>query len=291
MPQSGIYAITNVITNDCYVGSSARLAHRRQQHFNALRRGCHACQHLQRSFDKYGESSFVFSVLEETLPEKDVLIQREQHWMDTLQPRFNKRVVAHSNLGMKNSEETRLKKSEAAKKRPPHSPEVIARIAAKRRGSKRSEAAKRKTSETLKANKRVWTEEQKQQIAESNRDAWAKKSKEEKHSYTQNRPPISEETRTKQRKAKLGRKLSRESVEKRSATVRGSKRSEEARQHMREAQQALAEQRRLANPQEPKVYKYSEERRQKMAEGRKATWARKKAAQAESQIIKQEPLF
>lgn len=52
-----------------------------------LKRGKHHSSHMQRSWDKYGESSFDFSVLEECA--KGQLFEREQHYIDLLHPAFN----------------------------------------------------------------------------------------------------------------------------------------------------------------------------------------------------------
>lgn len=88
-------------------------------------------------------------------------------------------------LGMKNSEETRRKQSEAAKKRPPRDREVIERIAAKNRGRKQSEEEKRKRSESLKGHQ--VSEETRRKIVETNRLTWAEKSAEEKGAIAQKR--------------------------------------------------------------------------------------------------------
>lgn len=56
----GIYVIRNDVTGNGYVGQSCRMRKRIADHFNLLRRGVHPNPHLQRAFDKYGESSFSY---------------------------------------------------------------------------------------------------------------------------------------------------------------------------------------------------------------------------------------
>lgn len=51
----GIYEIACVVTNKVYIGQSINIPRRRSEHFSELRRGLHANQHLQHSFDFYGE--------------------------------------------------------------------------------------------------------------------------------------------------------------------------------------------------------------------------------------------
>jgi len=62
---SGIYKIINVVNNKFYIGSSVDLRKRKSKHFSELRHNKHNNKHLQRAWDKYGEASFVFVVVEE----------------------------------------------------------------------------------------------------------------------------------------------------------------------------------------------------------------------------------
>ncbi len=107
----GVYRIVNTVTGDCYVGSSAYVQSRKSEHFQRLRKQTHANIHLQRVFDKYGEESLVFEVLERPPVEK--LIEREQHWIDTLEPTYNIRKIAESNLGLKASDAAKAKQRQA----------------------------------------------------------------------------------------------------------------------------------------------------------------------------------
>lgn len=81
--KSGIYCITNIIDNKRYVGSTAQTFHKRWwQHKNNLNKGNHNNPHLQNAWNKYGEESFSFEILEYC--ERENLIEREDWWIDLL---------------------------------------------------------------------------------------------------------------------------------------------------------------------------------------------------------------
>lgn len=107
--QSGVYKIENKINNKIYVGSCKRFTYRRHKHFTELRHNKHHNQHLQRSFDKYGEKSFEFIIIEKVKTSR--LLEREQHYIDILNPEYNIQRIAGSNLGIKFTEEHKKKMS------------------------------------------------------------------------------------------------------------------------------------------------------------------------------------
>lgn len=76
--KSGIYRILNNLTGKFYLGRSSNLFDRKSRHFSQLRKGIHHNIHLQRSFNKYGQSCFTFEVLEYT----DNLVEKEQEYFD-----------------------------------------------------------------------------------------------------------------------------------------------------------------------------------------------------------------
>lgn len=90
---SGIYKIRHMSSDKIYIGSSCQIGVRFQQHKLRLRRGKHHSKHLQRSWNKYGEESFAFEIIEEC--DREVLKDREQHYIDTLIPEYNESVVTH----------------------------------------------------------------------------------------------------------------------------------------------------------------------------------------------------
>ena len=87
MKISGIYKITNTITNDFYIGSSKDVK---------LRWAVHKCQsvwkkypnkQLYQDMKNYGTDKFVFEILEEV--EIEELKEKEQQFIETLKPTYN----------------------------------------------------------------------------------------------------------------------------------------------------------------------------------------------------------
>lgn len=78
----GIYEIRNIENNKFYVGSSVHILRRFGDHKRELRKNKHHCIKLQRAWNKYGESSFVFSVIKEV--EREFLKAEEQKILDTI---------------------------------------------------------------------------------------------------------------------------------------------------------------------------------------------------------------
>lgn len=115
-----VYAIRCKTNDKVYVGSSVKGKRRWADHRSDLRKGRHHSRHLQRAWNKYGEGEFTFTVLEE-VPE-DRLLQREQHWMDSLRAcdsdfGFNCYPTAGSPLGRTVTEASRRRMSKAGKGR------------------------------------------------------------------------------------------------------------------------------------------------------------------------------
>jgi group I intron endonuclease len=105
---SGVYRIYNVANGHAYIGSAVNVKSRWAAHRHTLRTKGKSPPKLQRAWDKYGESAFVFSVVE--LCDKDQLLAREQHFIDLEKPYYNTRQVAHSNFGVRWSAETNNRK-------------------------------------------------------------------------------------------------------------------------------------------------------------------------------------
>lgn len=110
--KSGIYKITCLSNQKFYVGSSVDLHKRKLSHFRELRVNKHLNPQFQYVFNKYGEDNFIFEVLEEVplissikMKNYPELIEKEQYWMDKLQPHFNTCKAAGSTLGRKRSKE------------------------------------------------------------------------------------------------------------------------------------------------------------------------------------------
>ena len=61
----GIYRILNKVNGKFYIGSSVNIVKRWWEHKKSLRLGIHVNAHLQRSWNEYGEESFVFEFYED----------------------------------------------------------------------------------------------------------------------------------------------------------------------------------------------------------------------------------
>ena len=108
---SGIYKITNLITQDSYIGSAVNLNSRKRTHFANMNLSKHPNKHLQASCNKYSIDNFQFDVLAKC--PKEYLLKLEQFFIDILKPTFNKRKEVNSNLGMVLTEEHKQKISES----------------------------------------------------------------------------------------------------------------------------------------------------------------------------------
>ena len=97
-----------------YVGQSKHVAYRLNRHKKELMMGCHQNSHLQRSWNKYGESCFKFTCLE--LCDESKLNSLEENYitqLETTNPNkgYNKESGGHVHRLI--SEETRRKMSES----------------------------------------------------------------------------------------------------------------------------------------------------------------------------------
>src|SRR5690625_389467 len=77
---SGIYAIKNKMNNKRYIGSSTNINRRLKAHLSDLRKG-RGPKKIQKDFDKYGENSFEFSVVETTLKPRKELLKLEDYYI------------------------------------------------------------------------------------------------------------------------------------------------------------------------------------------------------------------
>jgi hypothetical protein len=90
---AGIYAITNTITHEQYIGSSSDISSRFKAHLSELRRGKHHATKLQAAWDAYGEGNFRLDVLER-VPFIETLPLIDQQYIDEYQPSYNGAVIA-----------------------------------------------------------------------------------------------------------------------------------------------------------------------------------------------------
>jgi group I intron endonuclease len=180
---AGVYLITRIGTDQHYVGSSVDVNKRWSAHRSLLRNSQHHATYLQHTWNKFGESAFSFTVVQEVKRTNNVaemkkaLIDAEQFWFALYSnvpgkpPAFNSAPIAGSVLGIKHSAatiaklkgrvaslETRAKMSAAGRGIPKtaahvgavrlalNRPDVIAKMIAKATGRKQSAESKAKTS-------------------------------------------------------------------------------------------------------------------------------------------------
>lgn len=113
--KSGIYAIFNLENGKRYVGSSVDLYNRLHEHYHNLKNNKAHNIHLQSAWNKYGEDKFIYCILEYC--DKDYRFDREQYYINTLQPEYNLTQNVIANFGHSPSLESRQKISETLKKK------------------------------------------------------------------------------------------------------------------------------------------------------------------------------
>lgn len=146
----GIYKITCKVTGDCYVGSTTNFANRKTHHFSNLRHNRHCNSYLQKAFNKYGESNFVFKVLKYCT---NNFIVWEQKYIDNLKPKYNLTTIAGPNfrVGYKMTQSEKRHLSQV-KKGLTHTEETKQRLRDANSGKKLSEKTRSKLSLLAKHN-------------------------------------------------------------------------------------------------------------------------------------------
>ena len=104
-----IYQIRSKSTEKIYIGSAVKYARRKAYHLWSLRHNKGNNGKLQNHFTKYGESDFVFEIIEDMIND-DIILNREQFYIDSLKPFFNIAPVAGNCLGCKHNEESKLRR-------------------------------------------------------------------------------------------------------------------------------------------------------------------------------------
>jgi len=151
MSISGIYQIQSKIKPErIYIGSAVNIGRRWTDHLFGLKRGKHSNQKLQNHSNKYGTADLIFNVLEPCFSQ--FLTIREQYYINKLKPWFNICKIAGSQLGIRRSEETKIKLSKLHKGRK-LSEKRCKQIGLINLGKHFTEEHKRKISESLKGNK------------------------------------------------------------------------------------------------------------------------------------------
>jgi group I intron endonuclease len=120
--KSGIYKITNKRTEVSYIGSSIDINDRFNQHIRQLNSNSHYNDKFQKAWNKYGQSEFIFEVIEYV--EIEYLLIKEQYYLDNLLfanenndkfslLAYNINRNSNNTLGFKFSEESKEKMSQS----------------------------------------------------------------------------------------------------------------------------------------------------------------------------------
>ena len=197
MCESVIYQIKNIQNDKKYIGSTIDKKKRWMKHKWALINNRHDNAYLQRSWNKYGSTSFKFSIVEQ-VDENSDLISREQYYIDNLKPEYN---IALKANGSEHSKETKDKMSEA-----------ISGVNNPMYGEEHSEKTKQKMSESQSGKNHPMygkhlSKETRQKMSESHKDK--ELSEEHKKNISESMSNPSEETRQKMSESHKGLKPSR----------------------------------------------------------------------------------
>ena len=98
---SGIYCIENISNHKTYIGSSKNIYQRLLKHFALLRHNKHENPHLQSAWNKYGEDSFRWYILE--LCDNSELAKLEQQCIDLFGAEYNITRIVERNILSKES--------------------------------------------------------------------------------------------------------------------------------------------------------------------------------------------
>lgn len=109
---AGIYKILNVKSGNFYIGSTIHFDRRFKDHKRALKKGTHPNYKLQSDFDTFGDKIFKYEIIEK-VENFDILISKEQYYLDIWKPYYNIQVLAGNRYGQKLSDETKAKMSKA----------------------------------------------------------------------------------------------------------------------------------------------------------------------------------
>lgn len=109
--RSGIYCWVYKVNGKFYIGSSSNLNTRFRHYYSLPLLKSNYSMVICRALMKHGFSNFELYIFE-YCDKKDIL-NREQYYFDLLKPTYNILTVAGSSLGVKRTEETKLKISKA----------------------------------------------------------------------------------------------------------------------------------------------------------------------------------
>ena len=223
MYKSGIYQIRNKVNGKLYIGSTSNFVRREKEHFNhgrCLKKCNHVNPYLQNAFNKYGEDSFVYEIIFFCSLENRLYYEQkylDYYGVDNLYNINGEACRPPSHKGIKKSEETKRKMSNAQKRRNLSEDDRfrLKKYLLNMSEEKRNLMYKR-MSEAKKGTK--FTEETKRKMSESRKG--------KKHT---------EESKMKMSKAQKGINCTEESKRKLSKANKGKKRTEETKMKMSNA--------------------------------------------------------
>ena len=111
---SGIYKITNTITNDFYIGSSKNMKQRWAVHKCKSSWNKQPNNPMYQDMQKYGVDKFAFEILAEV--EEDKLKEAEQQFIETLKPTYNNYNAKGLNIERQKKTQKKYEKTEKRKK-------------------------------------------------------------------------------------------------------------------------------------------------------------------------------
>ena len=114
--ESVIYCIKSITSSRIYVGSTVDFENRKRKHITGLRLNKHHSNKLQNHVNKYSLNDVYFEILEKVDNSCD-LINREQYFIDLLNPYFNCCPTAGSSLNYRHTKESKLKMSKPKRKK------------------------------------------------------------------------------------------------------------------------------------------------------------------------------
>lgn len=209
MKNSGIYIITCTKNNNRYIGSSRNMQKRKWDHWHHLKAQCHHNKHMQAVYNKYGKDSLKFEILE--IVSYDKLIEREQFWIDKLNPEINKSETATSGfLGRKHTKESKMKMSLSHKKRLKNS-EVRERL--------RQAAIEQHKRQPNGMKGKKQSDEIKEHLRQKALEQFSTKEAREKHSQVMSEW-MTDEIKQRISESKRGHKQSKETKKKRSKSLK-----------------------------------------------------------------------
>ena len=98
--KTGIYCWTNLINSKSYIGSANDLRTRFYVYFSSNRL-MNSKMTIYKGILKYGYSNFKLDILEYCTP--NVLLEREQYYIDLIKPEYNNLRIAGSSIGYKHT--------------------------------------------------------------------------------------------------------------------------------------------------------------------------------------------